>query len=128
MKNSRAALLEQLAWRVRSREDILNELQRFGWDSDTDHFVIPAAAIINVINLRLNAAISEKELTEWAECFECREDVTYEDGDGNVLSEIVFWLANPEINYQLTDDNLQMMKCRCSAIEDAYQVGTSNGG
>ena len=55
---------------------------------------------------------------EWAESFECREDVTYEDGDGKVLSEIVFFLANPEINYQLTNGNLQMLKSRCSAIKE----------
>jgi hypothetical protein len=118
MKNSRAELLEQLAWRRRSREDILGELQEYGSDSDYDHFVIPAAAIFNVIDLRLEDSISELELVEWAESFECREDVTYEDGDGKVLSDIVFLLANPEINYQLTNDNLQMLKSRCSGIKE----------
>ena len=115
MKNSQAELLEQLAWRRRSREEILEELQSYGWDSDTNYLVIPPAAIINVIDLRLEDSISEPELIEWAGDFECREDVTYEDGDGNVLSKIVFLLANPEINYQLSDNNLRMMKLRCSA-------------
>ena len=118
MKTSRSELLEQLAWRSRARKDILAELHEYGWDSDFDHFVIPAAAIVNVIDLRLEDSISELDLVEWAESFECREDVTYEDGDGKVLSEIVFLLANPEINYQLTNDNLQMLKSRCSGIKE----------
>jgi hypothetical protein len=118
MKTSRSELLEQLAWRSRAREDILAELHEYGWDSDSDHFVIPASAIINVIDLRLEDSISELDLVEWAESFECREDVTYEDGDGKVLSEIVFLLANPEINYQLTNDNLLMLKSRCSGKKE----------
>lgn len=117
MKNPRAELLRQLVGLHRSREDILEELQKLGWDSDYDYFVIPAAAIVDAIDLRLEDSISELDLVEWAASLECREDVTYEDGEGKVLSEIVFLLSNPEINQGLSNENLQVLKSRCSGIK-----------
>jgi len=40
------------------------------------------------------------------------EDVGYE-GDKEELSVVVFYLANPEINYPLHPENLQMLRLKC---------------
>ena len=110
---SRSQLLEELAWRRRTRESIFAELRPFGFDSDTVHFVLPAAAVIEVIDARLQGKISEQEVVEWAECFEYREDVTFQGGKEDDLSDVVFCLANPEINYALTEENLRMLRAKC---------------
>ena len=85
-------------------------------DSDIDHFTIPAAAIINVIDLAVEGSITEEELVAWALFFKCREDITYEDGDQKDLSEIVWLLANPEINYVLTPEYLKTLAQRCLTV------------
>ena len=114
---SRSQLLEELVWRKRPREIIFAELRPFGFDSDAVHYVIPASAVIEVIDQRLKGKISEQELVEWAECFECRDDVGFPEGKEDQLSDVVFCLANPEINYALTDANLLMLRGKCCPNE-----------
>lgn len=113
--NSRSKLLEELAWRRRPREEIFMELRPFGFESDAVHYVLPAAAIVEVIDLRLSGKITEQEIVEWAGCFEWREDVGYDDGRKEVLSDVVFCLANPDINYPLTSDNLRMLRAKVAS-------------
>jgi hypothetical protein len=57
---------------------------------------------INAILARFIAGdLTAEEVTGWAECFEAREDVGFEHCGAN-LQEIVFRLANPEINEPIT--------------------------
>ena len=116
---SRSQLLEELAWRKRPREAIFRELRSYGFDSDVVHFVMPAEAIVEMIDARLTDRISEQELVEWAECFEWRDDVGYPEGRAEALSDVVFCLANPEINYPLTEVNLRMLKAKCEPRKNA---------
>jgi hypothetical protein len=46
----------------------------------------------------LNGELSAKQLQDWAECLERRDDVAFDSGVADLLDDIQFRLANPEIN------------------------------
>lgn len=102
-----AELIEDLAWRRRSAAAIFAELRQI--EAHEDAYTLPLAAVRAVIHARIAGEISEKELVAWASFFECRDEVDYYDDERAIITELIFFLANPEINYSLTLDNLTMM-------------------
>lgn len=46
--------------------------------------------------------LSAKELSEWSNSVEGRDDVGYEPGHESLLIDLIFQLANPEIHHELT--------------------------
>ena len=113
---TQAELIEEIAWRRRPREAIFEELRRF--ESASDVYILPLSAVIEIINLRISGKISEKEVVEWASFFECRDEVDYHEKERDRITEAIFLLANPEINYALTEQNLRMILETCERHEN----------
>ncbi len=113
---TQAELIEEIAWRRRPREVIFEELRAF--ESVSDIYILPLSAVTEIINLRIAGKISEKEVVEWASFFECRDEVDYHAEERDRISEAIFLLANPEINYPLTEENLRMILGKCESHEN----------
>lgn len=99
-------LLDELAWRRRPRQEILDELESFGAVSDDELYTLPLAAVVEVIDRRLAGEITEAELIDWARYFESREEVGYEEPMRDTISAALYRLGNPEYNQPLTRDTL----------------------
>ena len=104
---TRAELIEEVAWRRRPLEDVCAELGRI--EDALDSYTLPLSAVEAAIRARLAGEISERELVDWATFFEARDEVDYHDRERDVTTELLFFLANPEINYSLSQKNLTMM-------------------
>ncbi len=100
----RTKLVSQLVNYEGDPQHLVNELRTYGWDCDTDLVEIQKEHIEKVLNLYLNNKIQAKDLNIWAECLERREDIGFEKAHKKVIDESIFWLANPEINYEITSD------------------------
>ena len=99
-------LLDELAWRRRPRQEILDALESFGSSPEDDLYTLPRAAVVEIIDRRLADELSEAELIDWARYFECREEVGYEESARDIISSALYWLSNPEHNQPLTRDTL----------------------
>ena len=48
--------------------------------------------------------VSEQQLEEWANFIECRDDIGFEESREETLREIIYWLANPELGYEVNSN------------------------
>lgn len=83
---------------------LFEEIRHFGWDCETELVTLTADHIHNVLRQYLDGIISARKVSEWANFIERREDIALEEEQIDVLNEIIFWLANPEINYPITEE------------------------
>jgi hypothetical protein len=102
---------------MRSRKDILtdlfflngnlsklqDELSQYSWDSEPI-LIINKQDFLNVLNTYIVDKIDTEDIIKWANALECRDDLSFEDEE---LQEIIFELANPEINGEITKERLQ---------------------
>lgn len=94
-------LRELIAGRSHSA-DIAAQLAVFGWDSDTELVSLNRSDALAIMERYLCDETSAGAVREWADAVEGREDIGYERGAEEVLGDLVFELANPEITRALT--------------------------
>jgi hypothetical protein len=107
----RAEILRELARFETPSEPLLQELRSFGWDwSDAPLLVLTKTDFLRVVDRFLAGQISAAQLQEWAENLEVREDVAFDERDAELLDDIFFRIATPEINEPLTHEVVQRMR------------------
>jgi len=103
---------------MRNREDILKdlvnlksnlaelqkELSQYSWDIETPVLIINRMDFTNVLQRCIDDKLTFLEVENWANAIECRDDLGFED---NNVQEIIFDLANPDINGEITKDMLK---------------------
>ncbi|HLP55115.1 MAG TPA: hypothetical protein VK151_08805 [Fluviicola sp.] len=101
---TRKELLADLVLLQQSIEVLEKELSQYSWDSEIPLLIVTENDFINVLQRCLNDKIDFQTLSNWANAIECREDIEFETEE---MQEVIFELANPEINDQLTKERLQ---------------------
>jgi len=103
---------------MRNRKDILtdlicfngnltelqSELSQYSWDVEEPTLIISKADFSTVIKKCVDEKIIFDELENWANAIECRDDLDFEVEE---MQEIIFELASPEINGEITKQRLQ---------------------
>ena len=90
--------------------EILNsELTKFNWDSKEDLVLLKKEQIVKVLIKFLNEEIGHFEVQAWAEAIECREDIGFEIFDKKLIKQIIFDLANPDLEGILTKDKAKTL-------------------
>jgi len=84
-----------------------DEIRSFGWDCETELVILLAENIRNVLNKYSTGEITGDDVIEWANFIEQRDDIGLDEKQNKVLNEIIFWLANPEINYEINETLMQ---------------------
>ncbi len=96
---TRAELVEAL---IENREQVgslQGELRNYGWDTEDELVTLRPGHIISVLQAFQSGRLNSTQIKEWANAIERREDIGMLSSHKEVLEEMVFWLANPEINY-----------------------------
>ncbi|MGE5411375.1 MAG: hypothetical protein ACM3MI_10490 [Clostridiales bacterium] len=101
---SRKEILKDLVLLQGSIEVLEIELSKYPWDTEMPLFKISVEDFSFVLNRSLNDEISFETITSWANAIECRDDIEFADEE---MQEIIFELANPEINGEITKERLQ---------------------
>ena len=103
---------------MRNRKDILtdlicfngnltelqSELSQYSWDVEEPILIIGKSDFSNVIKKCVDGKITFGELENWANAIECRDDLDFEVEE---IQEIIFELASPEINGEITKQRLK---------------------
>jgi hypothetical protein len=79
------------------------ELSQYPWDLPEPIIQITGFDIFNILQKAIAGEITFKELEDWANLIECRDDFSFENED---LQEIIFQLANPKLDGEIDKELL----------------------
>ena len=81
-------------------EELSSNLQTF----DTEAWLLPRSALVNLLNRFLKDEISADYVEKYADVVEFNEAVIYEPAGKKIIAECLFLLSAPEINGLLTHE------------------------
>lgn len=110
---SRTEILMDLALLQGDIEVLEKELSQYPWDIQKPLFKISIENFSTVLKRSINNEIEFETLTNWANAIECRDDIEFANEE---MQEVIFELANPEINGEITKERL-------SEIIAALEIG-----
>lgn len=103
MKSRKELLLDLVLFRGDIKE-IEKSLSHYSWDSEKPLLEIDEETFISILERCIAGEITLDALSEWANAIECREDLDFSNPE---LQEIIFELANSEINEAITKEKLR---------------------
>jgi hypothetical protein len=101
MPTSRAILLRALIEYREPIEQTIAGLSELGWDAEEPAALITPDDVKGILQRFLRRELTSAQVTDWADLVEVREDIAYSSHE-NVLSDIVFRLANPSLRDEVT--------------------------
>ncbi|UJH66386.1 hypothetical protein [Allomuricauda sp. SCSIO 65647] len=109
----RIAVLKDLIQLDGRLSELQNELSKFPWDVEIPLIVMTRDHFLEVIEKCLGQHINFLDLENWANAIECRDDIDFEE---ERIKEIIFELASPEINGEITEQRLNEFKYELGAL------------
>jgi thioester reductase-like protein len=103
MRN-RTEILKDLILLQADINDLEKELSQYPWDAEEPLLKVSKVDFIFVFQKCIDNEISFDELLNWANAIECRDDLDFANEE---MQEIVFELASPEINREITNERLK---------------------
>ncbi len=91
----RRKLLKKLLKYDGNLKEITTSLEKLGWDSNVSLITLQRQEIIEILNRYIKSEFTTSDIEEWANAIEGREDIDYENGYDELISTIIFKLANP---------------------------------
>lgn len=93
-------------------EPLKDQLNSLPYDCDEPLYLLTRADVLKVLERYLSDEITTEELSGWANYLECREDFGYENSSEEVLDRVIFWLANPDINFTVNKILVNKLKAQ----------------
>jgi len=100
---SRKEILKDLVLLRGSIEFLEKELSQYSWDMKAPLLSVSANDFIDVLQRGIDNEIDFQIVSNWANAIECRDDLEFANEE---MQEIIFELANPEINGEITKERL----------------------
>lgn len=85
--------------------DLEDDLSSMSFDFCEDLVLLKSNHISNVLKKFIHSEITIKEVEGWANLIECREDIGFFDGNQKELASIIYCLANPYLEGELTKES-----------------------
>jgi hypothetical protein len=95
-------LVDLLSLRI-PLDEAIAAVRALPWDSADELAVLDRAAARSALHRYRSGELTAENLEAWAEAIEGRDDVGFEPGHEEALSEFVFETANPSLAEALTD-------------------------
>jgi len=92
--NRRQQLLQALLTFDEPLNLIAQELAQFEWDHEGEPVLVAPLHIVSILNRFLSNQLNAKQVEEWANMIECREDLDYESENQKQLEQVIYELAN----------------------------------
>lgn len=106
--NDHKTLLNKLIQFKAPITELITALRQFGWDKD-ELIQLQRHDIIAILKQYLQSEFTESDIEEWANALEGREDIGFEVGYEEVIREVIFELANPELIQPLSRKTAQKL-------------------
>lgn len=113
-ESDRLGLLVELVTLSRPLEATLEALAQQHWDSDAEMVTLDRAHLAAVLRRYLGGDLDATTLEVWANAIELRDDIGLADDD-QLLRDLMFELANPEVTAPLSRQRTEIMLGSLSA-------------
>ena len=77
---------------------VIEELNFYGHACERTLAQVTKSHIFAVLKYLNEGMLNASDVTAWASRLEGREDLGFEFGEEGAVREVIFWLANPDIN------------------------------
>jgi hypothetical protein len=104
--DERTNLVRALIQGERPVGDLLSELDLFAWDSD-ELVILTRSDVVRILRRYVDGLSSADDVEEWANGIELRDDVGVEPDHERLLRDVIFHLANPDVNEPITPEFAQ---------------------
>ncbi len=101
----RSELIKGIAQIGANYIDYKNKIQQYPWDCHSELYFLTKQDLISVFRRFLSGELDSTAIDDWANFLECRDDLGYQFEYEDELKEMIFLLANSEINSSI-DNNL----------------------
>jgi hypothetical protein len=112
--NQRQQVLQALVTFSQPLDILTQALNQFEWDYEGKPVIIEPFHLVSVLNRFLSHQLEASQIEKWANLIECREDLDYEAANQEQLEQVIYELANPEIEGPLTIERCQQIFLRFS--------------
>ncbi|WP_428637243.1 hypothetical protein [Shewanella sp.] len=102
--NKRLETLKSLVSFSKPLDELSSNLSEFSWDCDREPLVVTSSQIAEVLMRYISGEIDAGELEQWANMLECREDIEFEENNEEQLENVIYSLANPELEGEINID------------------------
>lgn len=89
--------------------EIADNISKLEWDYDGEPLIISSNQVKNIIERYLSGVLSNRELEEWANLIECREDIDFEESNRNEIEYIIYSLSNPELEGDISVESCKSL-------------------
>ena len=79
------------------------DLAEFPWDIEAALVTLTARDVVSILERYLSGEITAKDVEDWAETLEVRDDVEFDEIPNEQVLEAVHFLANPYLHGDLTE-------------------------
>jgi hypothetical protein len=83
-------------------EILADGLSQLDWDYEGQPLAVTASQIRSILQRFLAGKFSAKDLEDWANLIECREDLEFEGNRHEAIENVIFCLANPRLQGEIT--------------------------
>ena len=99
--NNRIDLLKDLIMLNRPLDNIIDELKHYPWDSD-ELVIFSGNHLRLVLERYISGELSDKEVENWANALECRDDIGISNSKYDLIKDIIYELSNPILTQPLS--------------------------
>ncbi|MCP4745553.1 MAG: hypothetical protein GY874_05335 [Desulfobacteraceae bacterium] len=100
--NNRIKILNNLLEFSKPLDELKNNVSNLVWDYEGPTVIATRLHIKAVLTRFLKGELTKREVEDWANLIECREDLDFDPDCSDELSEIIYQLANPELEGELS--------------------------
>jgi hypothetical protein len=101
---TRIELLRSLIDATARARQLAPLLASYPWDSQDELVILSVDHVRSVLIRYLSGSMSSKELEEWADLIECRDDIGFASNSAKCIGEIIHSLANPAIMSEIDEE------------------------
>jgi len=109
---TRKQLLEALLVSETPTDSLLSALAEFGWDCEEELVLLRCDHVAAMLRRFLSGEISGRNVSDWADAVEGRDDIGFDEGDEEILTDVIYELANPELTRALSSETAAEWTCR----------------
>ena len=97
---------------------LADSLSKFDWDYEGQPLTVMALQIQEVLKRFLAGEYSAQELEDWANLIECREDLEFEEKKRDEIAYVIYRLANPVLEGEITPDSCEALVATLDFADD----------
>ncbi len=97
-QENRTALLNNIIRMRPSYDEDISAVKKMPWDCE--HFLVEIEVrdLLHALRLNIDRKIPFSKLSMWANFLEIREDISLEKNNEELIRDVIFELANPELS------------------------------